>query len=1232
MSVEMHETDTKEKNRQIYQKALNDEYNALRKLMLDVQSAFCRIKVNDDRTGTLYYVSEGFCKLVDMSHDAVMEYCKDNPMEGVYPEDITAVKALLAEMSVNGGRISAKFRLKNLKADYIWVQVFGRLVFKETSEKYLNLYFTDITEQMQDEEQMKELMENLQENSEFYELTENSLESVMAVCSSVSGEELMPEEMLPFVLSVIMKSTNDLSFVKDTDFKYLCCSKPFAKMAGLNAESEVVGKTDYDLFEKKIADLYRKDDLYLFQERQALIDRLETIPSVDGVAHYSNTSKYLLNDKNGNIIGLYGVGRDVTEYRAAFEQLKLLTDCIPGGLAVFEVTESNLDCKYLSDGIYTLTGYQRKQSGQWLFNDVTDIVFEEDRPEIERTINLLCKDYQQIDLTFRVHTADGGFKWLNLRGTPMERRNARLVVNTVLFDVTEKKVAEEIKRVHEEEMKAAMSQVGKVIFEYDVVTRKLTIPESYAQWYGLPMELDNMPYTMKNKGFLGDSSIEAYIRFYESILEGNKSGAIDMHIRRKDGSWHWEHYEFVSVFSDEGKPIKAILSVEDITEQHEIRQRYEHERQLRHELISDSVIYYELNLTTDTIEEYQSMVSDVPSMKSSARISDRIRKDILSRVAQEDRAAVRGTIFAEALRKADARGESSASVEYRRLLTDQTFHWVRARATIMKKPDTKEKVAFINIRNIDIEKKEQLALDSIVDEEIESVCLLNIKTGEAQLLKVRKGLSPYEKACPFCFSKHIMELIHASVCEEDVSKCMDFFQTENLCRTLDAEKRAILTYRIKAGNGKYLRKRTTAFYLDDTHMDVVLSRRDITNLYEEEQHQKEVLQKAVDFANKANLAKSEFVSRMSHDMRTPLNAILALSGQEMMEDATEEQKNEYLCKIHSSGEYLLGIINDVLDMSRIESRKMELEPAPYSLTAFYNTLDTVIGGPCRQKGIQFNFKIQGITCEWVSIDKVRFEQIFINLLSNAVKFTKSGGTIDFIIDTLSYEDNLLRQRYTVRDNGIGMSREFLPHAFESFAQENRKDVVNNQGTGLGLAIVEQTVELMGGSISVESELGKGTTFIIELSYYSTVRPEALYVDELKAETLTGRHILLCEDNPLNTEIIMALLSKKGMFVECAQDGRQGVEMFSQSSMNYYDLILMDKRMPVMDGLEAIREIRALERADAAEIPIVALTADAFVEDEKNSMDAGMNGHLAKPIKPQLLYDTIAQQIKKKKVK
>ncbi|MDD2231456.1 MAG: ATP-binding protein [Sphaerochaetaceae bacterium] len=368
---------------------------------------------------------------------------------------------------------------------------------------------------------------------------------------------------------------------------------------------------------------------------------------------------------------------------------------------------------------------------------------------------------------------------------------------------------------------------------------------------------------------------------------------------------------------------------------------------------------------------------------------------------------------------------------------------------------------------------------------------------------------------------------------------------------------------------------------------------------------------------KANRAKSEFISRMSHDIRTPLNAIINLSGSQMLDNADEATKAQYITDIHEAGEYLLGIINDVLDMSRIDNGKLVLSPSAYRLEDFRAVLQSVIGEQCKAKGLAFVCDFDERLPKCIMIDRVRLNQIFVNLLSNAIKFTPKGGTITFIGKVLSCNPGCVGSMFSVCDTGIGMSKEFQAHAFESFTQEQRDE--NHQGTGLGLAIVKTLVQLLDGRIELHSEIDKGTRFDVQLDLpiaEEKLNPEA----PADVRILDGLRILLCEDNALNAKICMSLLQSKGCIVDIASNGKEGVEKYSKGS---HDLILMDIRMPVLDGREAAKQIRALDRPDAKTIPIVALTADAFDQDEKASLLAGMNAHIAKPIVPDVLFGTIA---------
>ena len=385
-------------------------------------------------------------------------------------------------------------------------------------------------------------------------------------------------------------------------------------------------------------------------------------------------------------------------------------------------------------------------------------------------------------------------------------------------------------------------------------------------------------------------------------------------------------------------------------------------------------------------------------------------------------------------------------------------------------------------------------------------------------------------------------------------------------------------------------------------------------------------------ADAANRAKSEFLSRMSHDMRTPLNGILGMTYlTEKMELPPPAQKN--LKKIDVSSRFLLNLINDLLDMSKAESGKIELHPEPYRPEEFRTYIDAVVRPLCEKKNQTLDVEFTVPDGCVPMLDKLRINQIVFNLLSNASKYTPEGGRIRYRSQSNLLPDGKLSMYIQVSDNGIGMSEQFQKVLFTPFSQESRNENSDLRGSGLGLAIIKQLVDLMGGTISVDSKPGVGSAFTVECivdCVPSDVAPTTdQQAEEDKDALLNGRHVLLCEDHPLNQEIAKALLQEKGMTVDLAENGQRGVEVFSQSPIGYYDAILMDIRMPILDGYGAARAIRALSRPDAGMIPILAMSADVLTADVKKCFDAGMNGHVAKPIDPAALRKALEDAIQKR---
>lgn len=400
--------------------------------------------------------------------------------------------------------------------------------------------------------------------------------------------------------------------------------------------------------------------------------------------------------------------------------------------------------------------------------------------------------------------------------------------------------------------------------------------------------------------------------------------------------------------------------------------------------------------------------------------------------------------------------------------------------------------------------------------------------------------------------------------------------------------------------------------------------------YRDALHEKE-LEKAVLEAKNANEAKTRFLFNMSHDIRTPMNAIIGFS--ELLEKHIDEKDKaiDYLGKIKSSSNFLLSLINYVLEMARIESGKLALKKEVGCVTELIESLTDVFEPGVKKKFITYSCETD-IQHKYVIGDETKVREIFINIIGNSVKYTPEGGKISVSVKEEPFEkENYIAYRIIVEDNGIGMSKEYLPHIFEEFSREHTSTESKVTGTGLGLPIVKSLIDMMGGTIEVESQLGCGTKMNVvlpfELASEKQILEEKQKEKEKIADSILGKRVLLAEDNELNAEIAMTVLKENGLKAERAANGKQCMEMLKMMPEDYYDMILMDIQMPEMDGYEATKRIRNLDDA-RADIPIVAMTANAFEEDRQKALESGMNAHVSKPVDMNMLFKVMVQILKK----
>ena len=400
--------------------------------------------------------------------------------------------------------------------------------------------------------------------------------------------------------------------------------------------------------------------------------------------------------------------------------------------------------------------------------------------------------------------------------------------------------------------------------------------------------------------------------------------------------------------------------------------------------------------------------------------------------------------------------------------------------------------------------------------------------------------------------------------------------------------------------------------------------------------QTKALAEALEAAEEASRAKTVFLSNMSHEIRTPMNAIIGLDSIALSNPNIPQETREELEQIGVSAKHLLGIINDILDMSRIESGRLALTDGEFAIAKTLEQVNTIIGGQCSDKGIDYECHVKGELADYYIGDDMKLRQVMINVLGNAVKFTPAGGKVTFTVEEVARAAGMSTLQLTVADTGIGISEDYLPKIFEAFSQEDSSAANKYGSTGLGLSITKNLVELMGGTISVQSEKGVGTTFTLTVTLANSDRHDVAATGDDPAAGghthLEGRRVLLAEDVEVNAEIMVVLLDMHGMEADIAENGQVAVDKFASHEPGYYSAVLMDMRMPVMNGLEATEAIRGMDRADAARIPIIALTANAFDEDVQRSMQAGLDAHLSKPVEADALFATLEALIEQREQK
>ncbi len=582
--------------------------------------------------------------------------------------------------------------------------------------------------------------------------------------------------------------------------------------------------------------------------------------------------------------------------------------------------------------------------------------------------------------------------------------------------------------------------------------------------------------------------------------------------------------------------------------------------------------------------------------------------------------------------------------------TGRGYRWteyVLIKIDPVDEPATEVAIGFIDVDDIvriemakDAAFRAQTDIVTALSSDFSNVYNVNAHKDEVNIIKLEgrviedfKDWEQRKKAFPYSkiFGDYIFDRVHP----EDRSAMLELLNPDKVDEILSKTGEYTGTYRIFV-EGEISYFEFKLMKLKDSGQ-VILAFRNIDSIVMEEKRKAQALEEALMDADKANRAKTTFLNNMSHDIRTPMNAIMGFTTLAKKHIEDRDAVLEYLSKIDISGKHLLRLINDVLDMSRIESGKVTIEERVVHIPEIMDDLATIVQADIDAKSQTFIVDFGSVSNNYIITDRLRINQILLNIVSNAIKYTPEGGRIAVkVLEKPGRMTGYSTYEFRVKDNGIGMSKDFSEHIFEAFTREKTSTVSKIEGTGLGMAITKHIVDMLGGTITVNSEQGKGTEFVVTLDCKLSDKTEASHKTSGKSvksnssegnadnNIFKGKKILLVEDNPLNQEIAVDILSEAGFNVFVASDGDIAVEKLRKMRKGDYDLVLMDIQMPRMDGYTATKYIRKLDNKYASAIPIIAMTANAFDEDRKQALDCGMNEFVAKPVKIHRLMDVMME--------
>lgn len=916
-----------------------------------------------------------------------------------------------------------------------------------------------------------------------------------------------------------------------------------------------------------------------------------------------------------------------------------LVQNLPGGIAVirFDMAKKQMLPEYISEGFAAMTGMSTVEAYALYKNDATAGVHPDDLDYIIGRLNQhLKKHLDTCESIYRLRKKDGSYIWIKNNSSLILRPNEIPLIYAVYSDITKEIEAQNKLRQKYNDLLLRQQNYplsNEILSGYCDITanRILRIYDKTGidplQKFGFERQnffkgLATLIESPEERQHFLNTFLNAPL--LEKFAQGINSQELECFIRMPhDNSGHYLKCVINMIESPDNGHTIGVLSVLDLT-QFKINDQIS--MHLAH-------AHYDFIATCDfNSDSYQlfftnSKANLMPPEQGS--YSENIVAFLQTFTVPKDREFCM-EMFDPANMQRRLYHENSYSFHYS--LKDEQGHIYTKNMIVFLIDQRLNKVGMARADITDYV-REQRALLNTLAYTFEQLSIINLVTKEFTMYtrkSVLQNLSPY-KCADFNRALHKLSLPYTKLAADETA-AEKFSLPVILSRLAEKPQGYEFTLPYLANDGSEKNKQINVLWGDEGHHTICLVRCDVTDIISAEKNSRSVLQNALDLAQEANRAKTDFLSAMSHDIRTPMNAIIGMTDLALDDLDNRQHLSEYLDIIKSSSSHLLTLINDILDMSRIEKGKLKLARTSFNLSVEIDRFCSRYQLLMDKNSLNFLHNAELLHCNCIG-DTAQLQRIWDNLVSNACKFTPPGGTVTFSACELPSDNERLGwYKFTISDTGIGIDSESLQHLFDPFFRSS--DVISKhiEGSGLGLAIVKNIVDYKGGTISVTSRQGEGTTFTVTLPLHFDTAAE--HPVEKPTHTFgsadfdfSGKSLLLAEDHPINQKVAELILEKTGAAVTIVENGLQCTELFTGSAKGSFDAILMDIQMPVMNGYEAAQAIRSSTHPQSATIPIIAMTANAFAEDIKNALSAGMNAHIAKPIDPQKLYETLAAYIK-----